>query len=158
MKISELLASAKKETGVNFNGLLRKTARIKHGMGSDLSDVLGWDIVLRSKDGDCYSYYSAQAPLMGTTMAQPVMCPLGIVAFDDYKIGIKEAIQIFHTQNGGDKFTQICLSWPLVHPAAIEPHWHFRTNLGNDVVIGANSGQINWAEARSLTKQMAKQH
>ena len=157
MRISDLLANAKKETGVNFIGLLRKSARIKHGIGADLSDVLGWDIVLRAQDGNCYANYAAQSPLIGMTMAQPIMCPIGIVAFDDYKIGIKEAIQIFHTQNGGDKFTQISLSWPLVHPATVEPHWHFRTNLGNEVVIGANSGQISGIQSMLVVNQVVNQ-
>lgn len=143
MKTSELLSLAEKNTGVKFIGLLRKTARIKHGIGNSIVDVLGWDVVLRAKDGDCYEYYVAQPPLEGMTQAQPISCPLGLVAFDEYKIDIKEAIKIFHTQNGGDKFTHIALSWPLVHPAAKEPFWHFRTNLGVEVVIGANSGQIN---------------
>ena len=127
------------KTGVKFIGLLRKIARIKHGIGSSIEDILGWDVVLRAKDGECYEYYVAQPPLIGMTQAQPICCPLGLVAFDGYKIDIKEAIKIFNTQNGGDKFTHVTLSWPLVHPAAKEPFWYFRTNLGTEVVIGANS-------------------
>jgi len=143
METSKLLSLAEEKTGVKFIGLLRKTARIKNGMGSSAEAILGWDVVLRAKDGDCYEYYVAQPPLEGMTQAQPISCPLGLVAFDGYKIDIKEAIKIFHTQNGGDKFTHIALSWPLVHPAAKEPFWHFRTNLGVEVVIGAISGQVN---------------
>jgi hypothetical protein len=143
METSKLLSLAKEKTGVTFIGLLRKTARIKHGMGSTAKDILGWDVVLRAQDGDCYEYYVAQPPLEGMTQAQPISCPLGLVAFDKYKINIEEAIKIFHSQNCGDKFTHVVLCWPLIHPAAKEPFWYFRTNLGNEVVIGANSGQIH---------------
>lgn len=101
MKIADLLGKAQENTGANFIGLLRKEARIKHGIGSQLSDILGWDNIVKAEDGNCYEYYSAQAPLIGTTMPIPVPCPLGIVAFDDCKIDIEEAIKIFHTQNGG---------------------------------------------------------
>jgi hypothetical protein len=142
MKNSEILAKVKEQTGVSCIGLERKTARIKHGIGSDISDILGWDIVVRGADGSCYEYYVAQAPLIGMTQPIPVACPLGIIAFDEYKITIEEAIKIFKSQNGGDKFTDVVLSWPLVHPSAPEPYWYFRTILGNNVVIGANSGQI----------------
>jgi hypothetical protein len=141
-KIKDLLAHAEKNVGVTFIGLERKTARIRNGVGSELKDVLGWDVIVREKDGTCYEYYVAQPPLIGMTQPQPVKCPLGIIPFDSYKIDIDKAIKLFHSQDGGDTFTDISLSWPLVHPQAPEPYWYFRTNLGNNVVIGANSGQI----------------
>ncbi len=141
-KVKDLLAAAKEKTGETFIGLERKSARIKHGVGSELSDILGWDVIMRESDGTCYGYYVAQPPLIGMTQPQPTSCPLGIAAFDSYKIDIAEAIKIFHSQNGGDKFTEITLSWPLVHPPAPEPYWYFKTTLGNTVVIGANSGQV----------------
>ncbi len=143
MKVADLLAKAQKTSGENFIGLLRKSGRIKHGIGSEVSDILGWDVVVKGKEGNCFAYYCAQTPLLGCTMAEPITCPVGIVAFDDYKIDINQAIEIFKSQNGGDHFTEVSLCWPLVNPAAVEPHWYFRTNLGNEVVIGANSGQIS---------------
>lgn len=142
MKPSDLLSAVKDSTGVAGIGIERKSARIRNGMGSTIADVLGWDVIVRGEDGSCYEYYVAQPPLIGMTQPQPVACPLGIIAFNSYKIEIKEAIEIFKSQNGGDQFSQITLSWPLTHPAAQEPFWYFRTNLGNTVVIGANSGQI----------------
>jgi len=141
--MKDLLSKAQELSGASFKGLLLKRARVKNGIGSTISDILGWDVILKTEAGVCYEFYVAQAPLIGMTQAQPIACPLGIVAFDSFKIDIEEAIKIFHTQNGGDKFTNVTLSWPLVHPAASEPFWHFRTSLGVDVVIGANSGQIN---------------
>ena len=143
MEVSELLSAVKEKTGIICIGLERKEARIKHGIGSSVKDILGWDVVVRAEDGSCYAYYVAQKPLIGMTHPEPIFCPLGIVAFNGYRIDIEEAIKIFHTQNGGDKFTQVTLCWPLIHPAAPEPYWYFRTNLGNTVVIGANSGQID---------------
>ncbi len=142
MKPSDLSSMLPEQSGTTCIGLERKNARIKNGIGSELHDILGWDVIVRAKDGVCYSFYTAQPPLIGMTQPQPVNCPLGISPFDGYKIEIEEAIKIFKTQNGGDLFTEISLSWPLVHPAAPEPYWHFRTNLGNTVIIGANSGQI----------------
>jgi hypothetical protein len=141
-EIEMLLSEAAKQTGVTFKGLERKSARIRHGMGSDVKDILGWDIVAKDDENTCYAYYVAQPPLMGMSNPEPVLCPLGIVAFDKYNIDITEAVKIFHTQNGGDKFTAITLAWPLTFPQAPEPYWYFKTNLGVDVVIGANSGEI----------------
>ena len=143
MKTLDLLSQAAETTGETFIGLLRKTARIKLGIGSSVKDILGWDVVLRAKDGDCYGYYAAQPPLVGLTQAQPISCPLGLVTFESFKIDITEAIKIFQSQDGGDKFMDITLSWPLVHPAAKEPFWYFRTNLGVEVIIGADSGLIS---------------
>jgi hypothetical protein len=154
MKTSDLLSLATEKTGETFIGLLRKTARIKLGLGSSVDDILGWDVVLRAKDGDCYGYYAAQPPLVGLTQAQPMSCPLGLVAFEGFKIDIKEAINIFHTQNGGDKFTDITLSWPLVHPSAKEPFWYFRTNMGVEVIIGANSGQVSNSQPKLVHSMM----
>jgi hypothetical protein len=142
MKTSDYLKNAHDATGIKFIGLLRKTARIKHGYGSEISDILGWDIILRAEDGHCYEFYAAQQPLKGMTQPQPIMCPLGIVAFDEYKFDIVEAIKIFQSQNGGDKFTNITLCWPITCPAVPEPYWYFRTNLGVEVVIGAYTGQM----------------
>jgi hypothetical protein len=142
MKLSKISAHTEAQAGVVSIGLERKIARIKNNAGKEVTDILGWDIIIRGQDGGCYSYYEAQPPLIGLTQPQPISCPLGIIAFDEYKIDIAEAVKIFHSQNGGDTFIEIALSWPLVHPAAPEPYWYFRTNLGHTVVIGANSGQI----------------
>ncbi|MFA8298777.1 MAG: hypothetical protein ACEPOV_01300 [Hyphomicrobiales bacterium] len=143
MEIKTLLSEAKVQIGVTCIGLETKTARIKYGIGSSISDILGWDVTIRGEDGVCYKYYTAQPPLIGCTHAEPCACPLGIAPFDGYEIDIEEAIDIFHTQNGGDKFTQVSLAWPLTYPHTPEPYWYFRTNLGGTVVIGANSGKIN---------------
>jgi hypothetical protein len=154
MKTLDLLSQAAEITGETFIGILRKTARIKLGIGSSVKDILGWDVVLRAKDGDCYGYYAAQPPLVGLTQAQPISCPLGLVTFESFKIDITEAIKIFQSQDGGDKFTDITLSWPLVHPAAKEPFWYFRTNLGVEVIIGANSGQISNSQPKLVHSMM----
>ncbi len=141
-EIKNYLDTAAEKTGVKCIGLERKNAVIKNGIGSKVEDVLGWNIIVRDESGTCHEYYTARPPLIGMTQPVPIKCPLGIIPFDGYKIDIEEAINIFHTQNGGDKFTEITLSWPLTHPESPEPYWYFRTNLGNSVVIGANSGQI----------------
>lgn len=150
MKNEELIKIAGEHTGISHIGLLKKSARIKQRMGSDVSDILGWDVITKGENQTCYSFYSAQPPLIGLTQPQPVECPVGIIAFDTHKIDIEEAIKIFHTQLGGDKFTQILLCWPLAHPEPPEPYWYFKTNLGTDVVIGANSGQIKGYEPLTI--------
>lgn len=147
MKTTDLLSLVKDQAGISCTGLERKSARIKNGMGSEIADVLGWDVIVRNQDGGCYAFYVAQPPLIGMTQPQPAPCPLGIMPFNEYKIDIAEAIKIFHSQNGGDKFTAITLSCPLVHPAATEPYWYFMTNLGVSVIIGANSGDVKTVSA-----------
>ena len=125
---------------VEFKGLMTKTARIKNGVGTKSSDILGWDYLFRATDGTCYIFYAAQPPLMGATQAVPVICPRGIRAFDSYEVDFKKAIEILNTINCGNTFVAMSLSWPLV-PECKEPYWSIRTSLGNDVVIGANTGK-----------------
>ncbi len=142
MDLSKVSAHLKKTAGVHGVGIERKTARIRNGAGKEVTDILGWDVIIRAEDGECYSYYEAQPPLIGLTQAEPIMCPLGIIPFITYKIDIAKAIEIFKGQNGGDIFVSIVLSKPLVNPPATEPFWYFRTNLGNTIVIGADSGHM----------------
>jgi hypothetical protein len=139
--IASLLGTVKEKTGVICIGLERKIAKMAHTPGETVKDILGWDVVVRAQDGGCYEYYVAQPPLIGMSHPQPVRCPLGIVPFDDYKIDIDEAIQIFHSLEGHDGFMEVSLSWPLIYPDASEPYWYFRT-LNGIVIIGAISGQI----------------
>jgi len=154
-QIENLLAAVKEKSGITGTGLEKQCARIRHGVGSELKDILGWDVIIRSDDGSCYKFYAAQPPLIGMNYPLPFKCPLGIVPFDDYKIEIDDAIKIFHSQKGDDKFTAISLSWPLTYPEAPEPFWYFRTNLGNTVVIGAVSGQIKGAHSPITVLYMA---
>jgi|WetSurMetagenome_2_1015567.scaffolds.fasta_scaffold00706_3 hypothetical protein len=136
-----LIEQISKNAGVKTIGLMRQDARIKHGAGRDASDVLGFDYVIKGTDGSCLSFYAAEPPLIGMTQPIPIPCPLGIVAFDGYKVTYKDAIAIFKKSNCGDVFVAMSLSWPLTHPESKEPFWHIRSNLGFDLVIGANSGQ-----------------
>ena len=155
MKIENLLNFAKERTGISHYALMWKKARVRNNMGNNLKDILGWDFLTRAENNTCYEFYAAQPPLIGMTQPQPVNCPLGIVPFNKWNINIDQAINIFHQQNGGDYFTEVTLSWPLVHPEANEPYWHFRTNLGNIVVIGANTGQFIVKET-TTTKYFAQ--
>lgn len=125
--------------GVTFEGYLSKKARIKNGAGKSVSDILGWDCVVRTHDGACHRFYVAQPPLKGLTQWEPIECPLGVQIFSSYKIDIEQAIKILNSRDCGDTFTNIELYWPLV-PDCKEPYWHFRLIFGNEVVIGANSG------------------
>lgn len=142
MKINDILKTTAEKIGTPIYGLERKTARIRNGIGTEVSDILGWDVITRAKNNHCYENYVAQPPFLGITQPTPVPCPLGIIPFNTYKVGILEAVQLFHEQNGGGAFTEITLCWPLTHPATPEPYWYFRTNLGNDVIIGANTGHF----------------
>jgi hypothetical protein len=112
-------------------------ARIKE-IGESYKDVLGWDVLCRW-DGTCYEFYCAQYPLIGMTRAVEVPCPLGIQAFDSYKVDFKEALEKLKGLDCGDKFVAMSLYWPLT-PECKEPFWYIRTNLGSQIVVGANSG------------------
>jgi len=140
----DIIASANTKIGetVEFKGLMSKKARIKHNAGQNAGDVLGWDYVFRAEDGTCYSFYGAQPPLLGLTQPVPILCPLGVQVFDKYDVDFIKAIDIMHSMNCGDTFTEISLSWVLV-PECKEPYWHIRTSLGNVIAIGANSGKGN---------------
>jgi hypothetical protein len=136
-----LVSGVSGAAGVEVIGIMRQIARIKHGIGKEASDVLGFDYVLKDKEGICLEFYAAEPPLIGMTQPTPVACPLGIVVFNGYKITYGEAIELFKKSNCGDAFTAMSLSWPLTHPASNEPFWHIRSNLGSDFVVGAISGQ-----------------
>jgi len=125
---------------VRFKGLMSKIARIKQNAGKSSGDILGWDYIFRAEDGTCYSFYAAQAPLIGMTQPVPIPCPLGVRVFDKYEIDFSSAIDIMHTMDCGDTFVEMSLSWALV-PDCTEPYWHIRTSIGNVIVVGANSGK-----------------
>ena len=139
--VKAILQSASKELDdkVEFIGLMSMKGVIKNGAGTKAEDVLGFDYVMKDKDGVCWSYYAANPPLIGMTQPVHIECPLGIVAFNSYEIDYIKAITILDSMNCGDVFTSISLSWPLV-PTVKEPCWFIRTSIGNDVVIGADSG------------------
>jgi hypothetical protein len=131
--------AAKIGEGVRLDGLMVKTARIKHGAGKTAQDVLGWDYIMRTVEGTCYEYYAAQPPLIGMTQPEPIPCPLGIQPFNLYEVDFRKAIEIMNQMDCGDTFVAMQLSWPLT-PECKEPLWHIRTSIGNNIVIGANSG------------------
>ncbi|MGD0278126.1 MAG: hypothetical protein ABSC11_02340 [Smithella sp.] len=138
----DLVSQVAKSSGVKIIGLMRQVAKIKNGSGKDASDVLGFDYVIKDDAGTCYEYYAAEPPLIGMSHPMPIPCPLGIVAFNGYKITYKDAIALFKKANCGDHFTNMSLAWPLTHPETKEPFWHIRSNLGFDFVVGAISGQV----------------
>ena len=74
------------------------------------------------------------------TQPEPVPCPLGVQAFDHYEVDFVKAIEIMDLLDCGDTFVAIQLSWPLTLECK-EPIWHIRTSIGNDIVVGANSGE-----------------
>jgi hypothetical protein len=141
--MEDMLASIKeaiknKEGKVEFKGLMSLRAGIKE-IGETDKDVLGWFTLFR-RDGKCMRYYHAQYPLIGMTLPVEVMCPLGIRTFDSYKVDFKEALKKMKELKCGDKFVALSLYWPLT-PECVEPYWHIRTNLGNQIAVGANSGK-----------------
>ena len=140
---NQLTTAAQRVGNIQFEGLLRKEGVIRRGLGDKPDDVLGFNYVAHEKQGGCYQYYAANPPLIGMTEPVPVHFPLCLGSFDEYRIEYKEAVKPFPSGNWGSMFTSITLSKPLVHPQAREPFWHMRSNLGIDVVIGANSGEIH---------------
>ncbi len=122
------------------DGLISKVARINNSAGHNAEDVLGWDVIYRGEDGKCRSYYMAQAPLEGMTEPVEVDCPLGVRAFDGYMLNYEEAIAAIKSMRCGSTFVELSLYRPLT-PEAEEPEWHIKTDIGNEIVIGANCGK-----------------
>jgi len=141
--VNDVLKSAATKLGnqVKFDGLMSQKAHIKNNIGTSDKDILGWDYVVHWNDR-CYMYYAAQPPLSGMTQPQPIPCPLGIRIFNEYKIDLKQAIDIFHSSNAGDKFIKLALYYPLT-PEVTEPLWSFLTSIGNTIIIGANTGKVH---------------
>lgn len=125
---------------VVFEGLLKKVGRFKRTLAAEADDILGFDY-LAHNDKACYEFYCANLPLKGCTIPQSVPRPLGIAVFNEYKVDYKRAIEIFHGGNWGDEFASIVLYKPL-YPGVEEPYWYFVSNLGAQVIIGADSGEL----------------
>lgn len=125
---------------VEFEGLISKVARINNSEGKTAADVLGWDVTYRGEDEKCYSYYVAQAPLVGMTEPVVVQCPLGVQAFDRYIVDYDDAIAVMQMMDCGDTFVELTLSWPLT-PEVEEPQWRIKTSIGTEIVVGAYCGQ-----------------
>lgn len=142
MDIQTILGDASENIGgdVKVKGLMRKVAHLKPG-AEKFEDVLGFDYIVHCND-TCFEYYSANPPLHGTTQAKPITCPVGIEIFGDYNVDYKAAVTIFHRGNWGSQFTTMSLSKPLVYPQTAEPYWYMVSNLGQTVIIGADSGEI----------------
>jgi hypothetical protein len=139
-ELDDIAATQNNQMTATFEELMSKTARLRHGVATSVEDILGWDYVTR-EGITCYSFYAAQPPLIGMSTPVPIVCPLGIRAFGGYKIDAAAAIEKFHTLNCGNGFVAMTLYWPL-SPAVEEPEWHIRSELGCNIVIGANSGKI----------------
>ena len=136
-------STEKKNRYYELQGLLRKTGRLKTTYATNAEDVLGFDYVIHGKEnGNCYQYYVANPPLEGMTQAEPVPCPSGMEVFNEFKIGYKKAIEIFHKGNWGDSFSSLVLCKPSSYPPSNEPYWKILSNLGTQVIIGANSGKV----------------
>ncbi|QZY53784.1 hypothetical protein [Crassaminicella profunda] len=141
--IKEVLKKAAKQMGehVKLEKVLIKTGRLAQEAVDSAESVLGFDYLIEY-DNKCFEFYVANPPLIGMTQPTPVKRPLGIASFADYKIDYKSAIKIFHSGDWGSKFTSIVLSKPLT-PEVTEPYWYFRSDLGVDVIIGANTGKVH---------------
>ena len=122
-----------------LKGLISKVARINNSAGRATEDVLGWDVVYRGEDGVCRSYYVAQEPLIGITEAGEVACPAGLRPVDRYMVGYEEAIGAMKSMRCGSALVSLTFSWPS-DPEVAEPQWRITTDIGNEIVIGANCG------------------
>jgi len=136
------LTEVSKMLGTNSNvKYVRRIGRLSNNLTGEASDVLGFDNIVFI-DGTCYEYYAANPPLIGMTQPVPVPYPYGLAIFEDYKIDYKEAIKLFHSGNWGSKFTSISISQPL-YPGVNDPSWYICSELGIQVVINANTGEIH---------------
>lgn len=146
MQIDTILQAAAREIGpdIQLTGLIQKIARLKP-KAEYPEDVLGFDYIVRMDD-TCFEYYAANPPLIGMTQPVPVKCPLGIEVIDSYKVDYEEAVQIFHKGDWGSQFTSMMLSKPLVYPQAKEAYWYMVSTMGQQVIIGADTGEIMYPE------------
>lgn len=145
MSNNKQLSPSKEKTNryYQLKGLLKKSGRLKNNYAKAPGDISGFDYIIHGKhEGHCYQYFVGSPPLDGMTQAESVPCPVGIEIFNSFKIGYREAIQIFHSGNWGDSFSSIILSKPESYPPSNEPFWNILSNLGLQVIIGANSGKI----------------
>lgn len=133
-------AANKLGKGFLFEGLLKKVGRLKTTFALEHNDILGFDYLAQRED-TCYEFYCANPPIDGCTLPSPVPPPLGITYFNNYKIDYKRAIEIFHRGKWGEKFASIVLYKPT-YAEVKEPYWYFISNLGKQVVIGADSGTV----------------
>ena len=133
-----------------LNGLISMAARINNSVGRAAEDVLGWDVVRRGEDGICRSYYFAQEPLIGMTEPAEVDCPSGLKPFDWYMAGYEEAIASMRSMRCGTAFVNLTLSWPAA-PEFGEPVWRITTDIGNEIVVGANCGLSGCRPAEQRT-------
>lgn len=144
MSTQEDLAKASQdlgEAGAKLD-LLKKTGKFKDGVtaAETADDVVGFDY-LTTNNGKCYAFYTANPPLIGMSKPTPTPCPVGIAVFGDTKVDYKQAIDIFHKGNWGSKFTSIVISKPLT-PSVNDPFWYIKSELGTEVVINANTGEV----------------
>ena len=138
--VAEVKKCTDKPLGMKF--YVSKKARIKHGAGNSPKDVIGFDYVMKDDSGACWSFYMANPPYIGLSHPVIIECPLGVVSFDKYEIDYKKAISIIEQMRCGKDFTAMALSWPLT-PDVKEPLWFIRMAIGNEIVIGANTGDIH---------------
>ncbi|BCL73292.1 hypothetical protein VINI7043_18434 [Vibrio nigripulchritudo ATCC 27043] len=127
--------------------LVSLTAVLNNGVAESAEDVLGFEHLVREGD-ECYQYYQAERGL-GLTHANQVMCPMGLGVIDGYKVSYKQAIELFHTGDWGGKFIYLTLS-RIVSLNVKEPVWTFISDLGTQVQIGANTGEIHEAVLTEL--------
>ena len=142
--MSDRLEEATKLIGgdISLTDLLLKSAVIRGitHIAYCPSEVVGFNYISRC-GGHCFSYYAANPPLIGMSTPMPQECPLGLQAIGEYKIDYKDVFKIVHSINCGSGIVDLSLSWPLT-PDCAEPVWHVRTDLGNELSIGANSGKV----------------
>lgn len=142
MSLQENLDQADQQIGGGVKTkLLVQKGRLKGSEAETAEDVTGFDNIITDGNGKCYTFYAANPPLVGLTQPTPCPCPLGAAAFDGYKIDYKGAIDIFHKGNWGSKFNAISVGQALT-PEVKDPHWRIMSTLGTEVVINANTGEV----------------
>ncbi|WP_237322383.1 hypothetical protein [Vibrio sp. vnigr-6D03] len=119
--------------------LVSLKASLRNNAGESAEDVLGFERLVRDGN-ECYQYYQAERGV-GLTHATQVICPLGLAIIEGYKFDYKQAIEVFYTGNWGSKFIKLSLS-KVLSPEVKEPVWTFVSDLGTQVQIGADTGEI----------------
>jgi len=126
------------ENNFCFKGLIYKTAHLRTNLSNKFEDIIGWNFIMKTEN-KCYSFYQGENPVRISSKPRVIECPKGINTIENYKIDIKQAINLFNSISDKLQYIDISL-FKLIDET--EAKWHFRTNSKLEIVIGANTGTI----------------
>lgn len=123
-----------------FKGLLRKTAKLRFPTINKFDDILGFEYVAYFED-EYYQFFVTNLAELGLTKPTRIEPLDTLLTFPGYKVSSKEAVDIFNSGIWGGRFSSMELCLPK-NRDNFEPYWFMLSDLGIQVIIGANSGKV----------------